>query len=274
MPRWVPVVERALAGQRAVLIFASINILFLLPDVALAHSSFLHSRAELIPLWVSAVGGVVALGLSLLGLERLMVRAGFVAVALVCLATGVAGMAFHLGSDTLRSPPTIHRLVYSAPIIAPLAYAGLGLLVLAALFLGGAQPRGRAVELLAGLGLLGNFVLCLLDHAQNGFWATVEWVSVVAGAVGGLAFTGSALLREQRPGERRFLWGVVAAMGGVGLVGAALHVMADLSPEATGTLLDRLRYGAPVFAPLLFVDLAALGALGLLTRQPLSNSQM
>jgi hypothetical protein len=53
----------------------------------------------------------------------------------------------------------------------------------------------------------------------------------------------------------------------VGLGGAALHVRADLeNPERP--LLQRLQYGAPVFAPLLFVDLAALGAMGLLARGP------
>lgn len=259
-------VMRALAGRRAVLLFAAVNLLFLLPDVALAHSAFLASRAEFIPMWVSAVGGLLALTLAVMRLESLVVRAGLALVALVCLATGVAGMAFHLGSEALGKL-SLHRLVYSAPIIAPLAYAGLGLLLLAGLFLRDGQQRGRAIELLAGLGLLGNFVLCLLDHAQNGFWAAVEWVSVVAGAVGGLSLVFAALVREERPGEQRFLWWVMAAMAVVGLLGAVFHVQADLGHEAHGELLDRLRYGAPVFAPLLFVDLAALGVLGMLTRR-------
>jgi len=125
--------------------------------------------------------------------------------------------------------------------------------------------RGRWVELLTGLGLFGNFALCLLDHAQNGFWAPIEWLSVAAGALGGLAFVTSAAAREERVNERLFLWIVLALMAGTGVLGAALHLRAVLASTAA-SLLQRVQYGAPVFAPLLYVDLAVLGAMGLLAR--------
>jgi hypothetical protein len=255
-------VTAALSGRRAVLLFAAANLLFLMFDVALAHSSFQRSRLELVPLAVSAIAGPAVALLALLPAGS-GARTGLWPLALSCLATGVWGLRLHLGNGAF-SDFTLHRLVYSAPLAAPLAYAGLGLLILVAEH-ADAGARGRLIELLAGLGLLGNFVLCLLDHAQNGFWAPAEWLSVAAGAVGGLSLCAASSAREERESERRFLWTVVTAMAAVGAIGAALHLrgLFSMTPRP---LLERLQYGPPVFAPMLFADLAALGALGLLAR--------
>jgi hypothetical protein len=255
-------VNDALAGPRALVVFGGANLIGLLPDVWLAHTSFWHARVEAVPLVVSAVGGALALVGAALGRRgRLLVAV----VAFACVATGGAGFVLHLGSDALRHPPTLHRLVYSAPILAPFAYAGIGLVLAAGIALDDARARGRAALALAGLGLFGNFVLCLLDHAQNGFWAPVEWASVVAGALGGLTVLGAAVLGELRPGERRVVWIVLALMVLTAAAGTLFHVSADLRAEGP-SFLDRLRYGAPVFAPALFADLALLAALGLVAR--------
>lgn len=155
-------VQAALAGPRALVVFGGANLVGLIPDVWLAHTSFWHQRAEAVPLVVSAVGGPIALVAAALG-RRARLAVGL--VALGCIATGAAGFALHLGSDALRHPPSLHRLVYSAPILAPFAYAGIGLVLAAGAQLDSARARGRAALVLAGLGLLGNFVLCLLDHA-------------------------------------------------------------------------------------------------------------
>lgn len=257
----------ALGGERALVVFAGANLVGLIPDVWLAHSSFWHSRLELVPLVVSAACGLVVLAVALAGVGRVG-RALLDVVAIACVATGAVGLWLHLGAETLRQP-SLHALVYSAPILAPAAYAGLGLLLYSAAHMPDARRRGRAALLLAGLGLFGNFALCLLDHAQNGFWAPVEWVSVVAGALGGVTVTVAALLGELRDGERRFVWWVLGAMLLTAGAGTLLHLVADLRAE--GPLVDRLRYGAPVFAPALFADLALLAALGLVARD--SDSQ-
>jgi hypothetical protein len=47
----------------------------------------------------------------------------------------------------------------------------------------------------------------------------------------------------------------------VGTYGFWLHLEADLT--ATGDLWDRFVHGAPIFAPLLFPNIAALAAIGL-----------
>jgi hypothetical protein len=256
-------VREALSGRRAMIAFAAANLVFLLLDVAIAHSAFFRSRAELIPLFVSGAGGPLALLVALLP-RSAWSRGLLWIVAAAALGTGIAGLILHVGAESLMQP-TLHRLVYSAPVIAPLSYAGLGVLLLAAEHARDELQRGRWVELLTGLGLFGNFALCLLDHAQNGFWAPIEWLSVAAGALGGLAFVTSAAAREERVNERLFLWIVLALMAGTGVLGAALHLRAVLASTAA-SLLQRVQYGAPVFAPLLYVDLAVLGAMGLLAR--------
>jgi len=50
----------------------------------------------------------------------------------------------------------------------------------------------------------------------------------------------------------------------VGMLGAFLHAAPLFTDAVAETgFWDALRYGPPVFAPLLFVDIAALAALGL-----------
>jgi predicted ABC-type exoprotein transport system permease subunit len=55
---------------------------------------------------------------------------------------------------------------------------------------------------------------------------------------------------------------VLALQVVLGFAGSALHLQADL--QATGqNLFDRIVHGAPVFAPLLFPNLAVLAGIGL-----------
>ena len=88
-----------------------------------------------------------------------------------------------------------------------------------------------------------------------------EWIGVVASAwaVSSLC---AVLVVHDNPPLRRLALAIMAAQVGVGLLGFYLHVMADLRSPA-GSLWDRFLYGAPLFAPLLFADLATLAALGI-----------
>ena len=52
------------------------------------------------------------------------------------------------------------------------------------------------------------------------------------------------------------------AEAGVGVLGFVLHLRANLAKPGR-TYRDRFLYGAPVFAPLLFANLAILAAIGL-----------
>jgi hypothetical protein len=185
-------------------------------------------------------------------------------MGLFAIAIGVTGFVLHLQSAFFVQQ-TVRNLVYSAPFVAPLAYVGVGLLLLLVRSVDASSPEfGWWVILLALGGFLGNFALSLLDHAQNGFFSWAEWIPVFSAAFGAsflfvvLVWPSVALLRVT--------YAVLAIQAVVGVLGFFLHAVADYRRPAA-SLADRYLYGAPPFAPLLFANLALLGALGLWAMQ-------
>ncbi len=243
--------------------------------MAHAVNQFAHP-AEWAPIYFSAIASLV-LGLAMLiggvrpwvpvsgesapRLGRRLARWMGLAVGWGSIAVGVIGLLLHLRSQffDLRS---IESLVYSAPVVAPLAYAGLGLLLLLNRMVPASHPDWpRWVLILALGGCLGNFLLCLMDHAQNGFWHVSEWTGVVAAALAVGALMGVIVYPGERS-ARRLAAGMLVLQMAVGLLGFWLHGQANLQGEMS-SVRDRFLYGAPIFAPLLFNDLALLGMLGL-----------
>jgi len=251
---------RTLTPRRCVEWFIVANIAFLGVDIGLAHSeNDFRQGAEWTPLGFSFAATCLLLPM-LFGQRhsRWYVVERWVGVGTI--AIGVLGMLFHLRSAFFRDR-TLHSLVYSAPFVAPLAYVGVGLLLLLVRSEAAQAPEfGPWLTLLALAGFGGNWGMALLDHAQNGFFYRTEWIPVVTAA---FAF-GFLLVVWLRPGSSilRATSLVLALASAVGVLGSVLHLVADLRQPAP-LVLDRLRFGAPAFAPLLFTDLAALAALGL-----------
>ncbi len=78
---------------------------------------------------------------------------------------------------------TLMSLTYAAPFAAPLAYTGLGFLLLVNRMVEvKSADWARWVILLALGGFFGNFVLSLTDHASNGFFMRTEWIPVISSA--------------------------------------------------------------------------------------------
>jgi hypothetical protein len=240
--------------------FVVANIAFLGVDIAVAHTENGFARpAEWAPIAFSAVATLLLLPMAF-GLRGSIQHGVDLAVGVGAVLVGVAGMGFHLQSGFfLRT--TLHELVYSAPFVAPLAYVGVGLLLLLV-----RSPETSAPEfawwvmLLALGGFVGNLTLSLLDHAQNAFFRPVEWLSVVAAAFG-VAFLFVAWIKPEGP----VLYAALVVMGveaAIGAVGFVLHVAADLH-RAAARITDRFVFGAPAFAPLLFTDIAVLGVIAI-----------
>lgn len=249
------------------------NVSFLAVDILLAHKMNDFAKpAEWIPVVYSALASVILLVTwATSGIVPWPSRAGEkrrgvswslgMLVGASSVLVGVVGLILHLDSDffTLQ---TIQSLVYTAPFMAPLAYAGVGLLLLL-----NRMVDSRGVEwacwvlLLSAGGFVGNFILSLADHAQNGFFFPSEWIGVVSAAVAVGTLIG--VLAEPRSATMRGIAVVVMiAQVFVGIVGFAFHVRGNLlSPMEQ--FLDKFVYGAPVFAPLLFADIAILGLLGI-----------
>lgn len=263
--------ESALAwlGERQALVvelFVLTNLSFLALDILLAHSvnAFGH-WAEWVPFGFS-LGGSLALALALLLRGRHPSGAALVilGVAWGAIGVGVAGLLFHLEGQFFVLQ-NLHSLVYSAPLAAPLAYAGLGfLLLLNRHERPGTQTWCAWLVFFALGGFVGNFLLALLDHAQNGFFLPSEWIPVAASAVA-IGFLGLALFESARVYFRITL-AVLAAQVLVGLAGLGLHLAAASAAPGQDAL-QRFIHGAPIFAPLLFANLALLGAYGVWCQQ-------
>lgn len=253
----------------AVEVFVLLNFAFLTVDIYLAHSfnSFRHP-AEWVPFWFSMVASVLmflALALRLRS-PKVWSIAGYLLGA-GSILVGLTGMLFHLNSQFFAAQ-SIESLVYTAPFAAPLAYAGLGFLLLLNRMVDSEHEEwGQWILFLAMGAFVGNFVLSLCDHAQNDFFEPMEWAAVVSAALG-VGFLTTAVVRFK---DQVFLKICLVLMGleaVIGILGFSLHLKADLE-GATSHVLDSVIYGAPILAPLLFANIAVLAGIGLwnLTRR-------
>lgn len=244
--------------------FVLVNIAFLSLDIYLAHSvnQFRH-KAEYIPLYFSLIAPVVLLLAQAawrIGWESVWRDLGHL-VGWLAVAIGLVGTVLHLDSRFFVER-TLKSLVYAAPFAAPLAYTGLGLLLIMNRMVdANSEEWPRWVLLLSLGGFFGNFIFSLTDHAQNGFFHATEWIPVGAAAlaVGCLV---SLFATEVGP---RYLWlcgGVMVVQVLVGLLGFYYHVRADLHGNSSSWLQNFIE-GTPALAPLLFPNLALLAVIGL-----------
>jgi hypothetical protein len=164
--------------------FAILNVGFLTFDIYLAHSvNQFRNEAEYLPLIFSA-GEPLVLILALAVRDRwpavwkdLSYLVGWMAVFV-----GLTGVILHLESHFFYER-TLRSLTYSAPFAAPLAYPGLGFLIIMNRMADPESLEWAQWVLLALGGFMGNFVFSLADHAGNGFFNLLEGVLVVASAI-------------------------------------------------------------------------------------------
>jgi hypothetical protein len=245
--------------------FVTVNLAFLALDIYLAHNvnAFRH-EAEYVPLYFSLLAPFfLAIGWLLRrrwGAAHAWRDIGFL-VGWIAIAIGLAGVVLHLDSRFFYER-TVQSLVYAAPFAAPLAYTGLGLLlVMNRMVPSETREWSLWVVLMALGGFVGNFVFSLTDHAQNGFYHWTEWVPVASSALA-VGFLTAIFLT---PVTRKFLWlcaAVLAAQALVGIVGFLLHAEANRGGPSPAWF-ENLIHGAPPLAPLLFPNLVLLAAIGL-----------
>jgi hypothetical protein len=245
-------------------LFALGNLAFLALDIFVAHSEngFLR-RAEFFPLYFSLAAPVV-LGAALAAREfgawpRFWAAAGCV-VGAVSIALGLAGVIYHLDSQFFYER-TLRSLTYAAPFAAPLAYTGVGMLLLLDRMVPEPEDWARWVVVLALGGFLGNFALSLTDHAENAFFHWTEWIPVASSSLA----VGFLLVFFFVPATSRYVRACTAVLllqAAVGLLGFAFHAEADLHGPSR-SFFQNIIDGAPPFAPLLLPNLMVLGLIGL-----------
>ena len=168
-----------------------------------------------------------ALVLRVRGRGRSFARHAGLVVGYASIAVGLAGVVYHLDSQFF-SQWTIRSLVYTAPFVAPVAYAGLGFLLLVNRTVPCRDAEwSQWVVFFALGGFVGNFVLSLCDHAMNGFFHPTEWLPVFASAVA-VGFLGVALV-EQHRSFLRISVAVLALQIVTGVAGFYFHLVADIN---------------------------------------------
>ncbi|HEY7173112.1 MAG TPA: hypothetical protein VH417_19810 [Vicinamibacterales bacterium] len=250
--------------------FVVFNLAGLAFDIFLAHSENHFRRStEYIPLVFSiAAAPLLAALIALRHRWPAVWRDVGHLIGWSAVAIGIAGLVLHLDSRFFYER-TIRSLTYAAPFAAPLAFTGLGLLVIANRMVDSASiDWPRWMLLLAVGGFIGNFVFSLTDHAMNGFYNPLEWIPVVTSALA----VGWMIVPVVMPVPAAYLKAcayVVAIQAGVGLLGFALHA-ASILREPAGGIIERLSGGAPLMAPLLFPNLSILALISLwvLARHP------
>jgi hypothetical protein len=249
--------------QLLIELFVLANFAGLIIDIFLAHSENHFRRAsEYVPLFFSMAATVtLAVVVPLRDRWSAVWRDVGYLVGWLAVVVGLAGVVLHLDSQFFYDR-TIRSLTYAAPFAAPLAYTGLGLLLIANRMVAPDSLEWAQWMLWLTLGgCAGNFVFSLTDHAQNGFFYWAEWTPVVSSALAIGLLVVPFVMRVTRPYLLLCAGGlVVQAL--VGVAGFALHAHADLQRSGP-TLLDKILGGAPPMAPLLFPNLVILGLIAL-----------
>lgn len=244
-------------------LFAILNIGFLTFDIFLAHSvNEFRNRAEYIPLFFSAGSPVILLiGLVQRKQHRLVWKIFGHVVGWAAIVIGLTGVILHLESHFFYER-TIRSLTYSAPFAAPLAYTGLGfLLIMNRMVDANSIEWARWVLMFTLGGFVGNFVFSLADHAANGFFFNVEWVPVAASALA-IGFLLMPVVLRVSPIFIDLCAALLVLEAFVGLWGFVLHTMGNLHGPSVHPF-NNFIYGAPPMAPLLFPNLMVLGIIGL-----------
>ena len=245
--------------------FVAVNLAILAADIYIAHSvNHFQKAAEYIPLYFSIGTPLVlacVIALRWMGHFEAPWRDVGYLIGWLSVLVGLGGVIYHLESRFFLDR-TLKSLTYAAPFAAPLAYTGLGFLLLVNRMVSARSAEwARWVVLLALGGFFGNFVLSLTDHASNGFFAKTEWIPVISSALA----TGFLIVPLVLTVTRRFMdvcLIVMVAQALVGVLGFWFHVQANLV-EPGHNLFDKLVNGAPPMAPLLFPNLVGLALIGM-----------
>lgn len=243
--------------------FCLVNLGFLTLDIYLAHSfNEFRKWQEFVPLYFSiSTPLLLATGLALRKRwPAVWTDLGYF-VGWGAIVMGLAGVLLHLNSLFFYER-TLKSLTYSAPFIAPLAYVGVGFLLVMNRMVDAQSREWAQWTLFFTLGgFIGNFGLTLSDHAENGFFYRTEWAGVWASAIA-VGFLLTPLLVQVPKGFILLCAAILLGEAGVGAWGFMLHAIANLHGPSTHEM-KNFTFGAAPFAPLLFPNLALLGWIAL-----------
>ncbi len=240
--------------------------------------------AEAIPVFFGPLAGLTLLGALFLRLKRNAITTSsliIIGVAALSIGVGILGSAFHWERDLAPTDLPGSRLrwnwlIYGPPALAPLAFAGVGLMGIIA-SLEDTKPESGRLQIpglitlrtplkqtqqllwLVALGMLAATISSFMDHGRTDFEDVFVWIPVVTGVFATIVTLLMAIYPQRTSSDYQIFFWTMMMMIVVGVLGAGLHINADLA-EGTGEVVtDRLIRGAPPMAPLLFANMAMLG---------------
>lgn len=276
-----------LTRDQMMLLMAAVNEIFLGVDTYLAHNISGTIRPnEWIPIVFGPIAGSLLLVAGLIALRRRPLASVIATVVLgASIVVGLLGAYFHLHRALLPDALpgeriSVDLLVRAPPILGPLTFSLTGLLGISAawieqppdsgvLLLTGRRKlalpysKSQAYFFLVGLGSLATVISSVLDHARTGFINPWLWLPTVTGIFATVVASYIGILGGRRRSDLMAFTAAMVLMIAVGVVGAVLHVLEDLT--ASGIFVpERFIRGAPFLAPLLFANMGSLGLFVLL----------
>jgi len=278
--------------DQLMLFMVAINEIFLGIDIYLAHKlSGTIVLREWIPILFGPIAGIILLAAGWLAKKNqgtAVVIANLVFVSSI--AVGLLGTYYHfiraiLPNAAAGSRISIQLLIWAPPIVGPLVFSLVGLLGITAiwrenptgsgrlLFFRGMYiqfpcNKSRAFFFMVSLGTLATLLSSVLDHARTSFTNPWLWVPVGAGVLGVLAPLIMAFIPQPKRGDLLIYFLVMSLLILVGVIGAGLHILENLTTKGQ-FVLERFIRGAPFLAPLLFANMGMLGLLNLIDPAPL-----
>ncbi|MDQ7093333.1 hypothetical protein REC12_07000 [Desulfosporosinus sp. PR] len=230
-------------------------------DVFIAHSQNDFFRWEVIPLVFTPLA-VLAILIQLIFPKPVFSKRVFQVVMWVGVLVGVLGTFFHLTGNAISGKESYYNLlVAGSPVAAPVAFAGISCYALASRHYHGASRRSKLL-ILVGLGFLGAVLAAYFDHARLGFKPIYTLIPLVSGTLAALSCFYMADHQTNRLETTSFM--VILALNMfVGLLGFGFHIAGNLAGTQT-VVWARFLYRNPVMGPLLFCNLALLGAISIL----------
>ena len=275
-----------LSRDQVVLLLVAVNQFFLSLDTYLVHvlNGTILLR-EWIPIGFGIIAGVILLLAGLIAIRRRDSAALLsMGVFIVSVLVGIAGAYFHFIRGIQPTAPvgsrvTLDLLAWAPPILAPFAFAGVGLMGMSAAWVEQPADSGRlrifgrilslpfsktqAYLFYTCLGILVALVSSILDHVRHGFEHPSFWIPTVTGIFATVVTLGLALLTKPQRTDIGVYVAAMLLLIVTGVLGAWFHIEADLTANSQ-VVIERFLRGAPVLSPLLFSNMGMIGLVVLL----------
>ncbi|KAA3656320.1 MAG: hypothetical protein DWQ04_31465 [Chloroflexi bacterium] len=277
-----------LSRAQVIMLMAAFNEIMLGLDTYLAHvlNNTILLR-EWIPILFGFGSGIVLLLAGLIAIKNRPLASWLATIVFVLsIVVGVLGAYFHFVRGTLPSAPvgsrvTLSLLIWAPPILAPFAFAGIGVVGLSAAWIedpinsGIIRPpfggrirlpysKTRGYFFLVSFGILAALVSSVLDHARHGFENPWLWLPLGIGVFATVVSAGIGGVKGEL--NRGDIWTYTLAMVLlilVGMLGTWFHVQANFIGTST-IVAERFLRGAPFLSPLLYSNMGLLGLMVLL----------